>query len=379
MVSSLIDPAERRDVLVYREDHAYCAHPHITVARDGTWVAIFNRAPRKPFVLHPPEEPLYHNVVIRSLDEGATWSAPQVVPAYNWAGTECAGLTALADGRLMLNQWQFDWIPLGAARRKVDQSRLTYPSSFMEGWHTSPEHATKNVKPEAFEEIAPWVRGGGKTFIHFSDDNGASFGEGTEIDTSPFTGGYGMRGAVELSDARIILPLSDVPNYKRVFSVESRDGGRTWTTPVPIGDGDGHEFEEPAILRCRSGKLLIILRDNLTRRLHQAESLDGGASWSTPSPVSVNGYPAHLVQLDDGRILMTYGWRQPDYGIRAVLSCDEGKTWGVDTTIRICGGMLNKNLGYPATIEIESGHLFTIYYGEQPDGVTCILGTYWRL
>lgn len=378
-MSPLIDAAEACHVLVYRENYAYCAHPHMTVARDGTWVAVFNRAPRKPFILHPPEEPLYHNVIIRSQDEGATWSSPQVVPDYNWAGAECAGLTALSDGRLMLNQWQFDWIPLGVAQSAADQSGLMYPSSFMKGWHDSPEHTTDGVLPEAFEKIAPWVRDGGKTFVHFSLDNGASFGGGIEISTSPFSGGYGMRGAAEMPDGRIILPLSDVPNYRQVFSIESLDSGRSWSAPALIGSGRGHEFEEPAILRCNSGKLLIILRDNLTRCLHQAESLDGGFSWSPPAATPVEGYPAHLLQMDDGRILMTYGWRQPGYGIRAVMSHDEGKTWDVGQTIRIRGDMPNRNLGYPATIAMPDGRLFTIYYGEEPDGVTCILGTYWRL
>ena len=156
-------------------------------------------------------------------------------------------------------------------------------------------------------------------------------------------------------------------------------GGRTWSVPALMAGGAGHEFEEPAMLRCRSGKLLAILRDNVGRRLHQSESLDGGRSWSAARPIPVEGYPAHLLQLADGRILMTYGWRRPDFGIRAVMSFDEGRTWAINRTIRIRGGLPNKNLGYPTTIEIERDRLFTIYYGEEPDGITSILGTYWQL
>jgi len=375
----LVEVSDARHVVVHSEAYAYCAHPHIVIAPDGTWIVVFNRAPRKSFVLHPPEEPFYHNVVIRSGDQGRSWSAPLVVPDYNWSGTECAGLTVLSDGRLMLNQWQFEWLPLEKARRRTNQAGLTYPKEFMKRWQLSPEHSAENLPREMFEYLAPWVRAGGRTFVHFSDDCGMTFGNGVEIDTLPQTGGYGMRGAVELHDGRILLPLSDVPNYRQVFSVESVDAGRSWHPPVTIARGDTHEFEEPALLACKSGKLLLVLRDNATRHLHQAESIDGGLSWTAPVSLPIKGYPAHLLQLDDGRILMTYGWRFPDFGIHAVLSNDEGKTWDIDRTFCIRGAMPNKNVGYPATIATGSGGFFTVYYGEDPNGLTSIHGTSWSL
>ena len=39
----------------------------------------------------------------------------------------------------------------------------------------------------------------------------------------------------------------------------------------------------------------------------------------------------------------------------------------------------NSDLGYPTTIEYAPGHLFVCYYGQEPDGVTCIQGTYFTL
>ena len=50
---------------------------------------------------------MYLNLLLRSADEGLTWSAPVVVPDYGWSGVECAGLTDLGRGRVMLNQWRF--------------------------------------------------------------------------------------------------------------------------------------------------------------------------------------------------------------------------------------------------------------------------------
>ena len=46
---------------------------------------------------------------------------------FGWQGVECAGLTALGGQRVMLNQWQFAWLPLPAVRRRTDRERWTMP------------------------------------------------------------------------------------------------------------------------------------------------------------------------------------------------------------------------------------------------------------
>ena len=91
------------------------------------------------------------------------------------------------------------------------------------------------------------------------------------------------------------------------------------------------------------------------------------------------GYPADLVLLSDGRLLCTYGHRREPYGIRACLSEDSGKSWQYDQELIIRDDLPNRNLGYSVSIEYQPGKIFTIYYGEDGEGVTCIQGTYWRL
>ena len=94
-----VDEAEHR--VVHRDPFAYCAHPHALALPDGRWLCVFNRSFRRPLVLHPQQDPFFHNVLIRSQDQGRTWSPPAVVPGFGWQGVECAGLTALDDGRLL--------------------------------------------------------------------------------------------------------------------------------------------------------------------------------------------------------------------------------------------------------------------------------------
>ncbi len=334
---------------------------------------------RRPFILHPPEDPFFHNVVCRSADGGASWTTPEVAPGYNCAGAECAGLTALADGRVLLNQWRFDWYPLGLARRLAGSRDLRFPAQWAAGWAASPEHEAGEALATRAEATAPWARGAGTSYVHVSDDRGASWTATQAIDVAPYSGGYGMRGAVEMPDGDILLPLCDVPHYCKVFIVRSRDGGRRWERPVEAAAAGGKEFEEPCLMRLPSGRLLLMLRENAGRRMHRCFSDDGGHRWSPPEPIAIEGYPPHLLLLLDGRLLCTVGRREPPFGIRAVLSHDEGASWDVDRTLVIRDDLPNKDLGYPCSLDAGNGEIFTVYYGQDRDGVTAIQATRWRL
>jgi hypothetical protein len=361
--------------VIFRDEYSYCAHPCICALADGAWLAVFNRAPRRPVLLHPPEDPHYYNVMIRSVDRGAAWSAPQVAPNYDWYGVECAGLTALRDGSTLLNQWRFRWYPLALARKLADQIPLVFPEDWVTWMQGSGELDLGRGAPEDLARQFAWARGDGGTYVHRSQDGGATWDETVEVDVSPFSGGYGMRGGVELASGEILLPLSDVPHYKKVFLVRSEDGGRSWSPPELAASQEGCEFEEPSLLLLPDGRLLMMLRDNGSRFLHQISSDDGGHTWSQPERLPIWGYPGHLLDLQDGRLLCVYGYRAAPYGIRAVLSYDQGKTWDSQNILVIRDDLPNRDLGYPCSVLVEAGRVFTVYYGEDAQGVTCIFGT----
>jgi len=364
------DVVERR--VLHREFHAYCAHPHLVVAADGTFLLVFNRVPRRDLILHPPQDPDYRNVLMRSSDQGRTWSAPAVVPDYGWSGVECAGLTALRRGRVLLNQWKFEWLPLPLAEA-LGRADLVWPDRLRAGLTASPE--LDALVPIELKEAAardfPWARGGGRTVIHMSDDGGRSFYASTRIDTAPFSGGYGMRGAVELPNGDILLPLSDVPHYKRVFTVRSRDGGLSWSAASLVAAGSEHEFEEPASLVLRSGRILMMLRDNAARIMSTVYSDDGGVSWSRPQPTGIAAYPAHLLTLANGSLACIAGRRSPPFGIVMHLSDDGGATWDA-APVALVADLPTKDLGYPTAALRPNGDLFVVYYAQDRDGVTGI-------
>lgn len=358
--------------VLHRDPFAYCAHPHLAVAADGIWLLVFNRVPRRGVILHPPQDPDYRNVLMRSDDEGRSWSAPGIVPDYGWAGVECAGLTALRSGRILLNQWRFEWLPLAVADAH-GRTDVVRPAALMADLAASPEldAFVPGGAIAAPDRVFPWVRDGGETVVHLSDDGGRSFPVTARIDTGGFSGGYGMRGAVELPDGDILLPLSDVPQYRRLFIVRSRDGGATWSAPLLVAEAPGQEFEEPAPLLLAGGRVLMLLRDNGSRILHSVWSDDGGESWTAPRPTGIAAYPAHLLALPDGRIACVAGRRQPPFGIVLHLSSDGGESWG-SAPLPLVDDLPTKDLGYPTAALRRNGDLHVIYYAQDTAGVTGI-------
>lgn len=362
---------------VLRDPFAYTAHPHAVVTAAGTWLCVVNQAPRRRFVLHPPQDPLYRNLLLRSDDEGRSWSAPVVVPGYDWSGTECAGLTALADGTVLLGQWRFDWYPLPLAEARADRAALTFPEELARELAISPELRTLSALEQAPRRLMPWARGGGVAVVHRSSDDGLTFTATTLLQTAPFVGGYGLRGAVSAADGTLVLPLGDIPAYERIFVLRSADRGASWSSPVPAAVLPGRLFEEPCPLRLADGSILLLLRENRSRRLWRTVSGDAGLSWSPPEDTGIAGYPAHLLRLRDGRILLSYGVREPPFAIRCRVSRDEGRTWSAEIDIRT--GLPDRDLGYPTTLERRDGTLVCLHYARDAAGVTGIDATTFTL
>jgi hypothetical protein len=97
------------------------------------------------------------------------------------------------------------------------------------------------------------------------------------------------------------------------------------------------------------------------------------------------GFPAHLLELRDGRILCAYGYRQKPYGVRATLSRDGGRSWDVanEIVVRDDGG--TSDLGYPVSVQLPDDSVLMAYYfnqersGEPESSTRYIAGTRLRL
>ena len=141
---------------------------------------------------------------------------------------------------------------------------------------------------------------------------------------------FSPKGVIELSNGDLILALGshDHDPTRAIFLVRSWDRGRSWRDPVEVAHTPELAFSEPSVSELRSGKLLLMSREEVTGYIHQSESTDGGFTWSTPVRLPFWGYPTHCIRLMDDRVLIVYGRRKRPFGIRAAVSEDDGQTWG---------------------------------------------------
>jgi Neuraminidase (sialidase) len=92
------------------------------------------------------------------------------------------------------------------------------------------------------------------------------------------------------------------------------------------------------------------------------ESRDNGRTWSTPRAIS-NYAEVHgqLLELDDGRLLHTYASYHMPYGVLATISEDGGRTWSLDRPIHLAPS-LSCYTGWPTSIQLPDGDIITAYY-----------------
>ena len=91
------------------------------------------------------------------------------------------------------------------------------------------------------------------------------------------------------------------------------------------------------------------------------------------------GHPAHLLPLDDGRLLCSYGYRRKPFGVRASVSDDGGRSWDIEHEIILRDDGASRDLGYPSSTQLGDGSLVTVYYIHGEDGVRHIAATRWRV
>lgn len=169
----------------------------------------------------------------------------------------------------------------------------------------------------------------------------------------------------------------------RVFCARTVDGGqsfvfRSWVGPKPTGYAI-----MPSTVHLPSGSLLVAVRRREGERcwIDLYASDDDAVSWrqaGRPVPdTGRGGNPPAMIRLQDGRLCLTYGYRDPPYGMRAKLSEDDGATWGTEVCLRDGAG--NHDIGYPRTVQRPNGEVVTAYYwNDDAAGERYIAATVWR-
>ncbi len=331
------------------ERFSYFGWPTVARLEDGT-LMVASSGLRAEHVC-----PFGKTVLNVSKDNGRTWSPPRVIQDSPIDDRD-AGIVDLGKGRLLVSWFRSDtriyakdgWIP--------EAERATWEKVFA-AW----------TDARVNELLGSWTMQ--------SEDGGATWGLPVKAPVSA------PHGPILLKDGRLLylgrpMGLGVDPLKQTAEAWQSADGGKSWQLlgKVPAAKGAGvANNEEPHVLQLPDGRLIGMLRfeargDNdpavaaghVHFRMYQTDSTDGGRTWSVPRSLGFHGSPPHLLRHSSGGLVLTYGYRQRPYGQRVAFSRDDGVTWDHDWILRDDGP--DGDLGYPSTVELADGSLFTVYY-----------------
>ncbi len=284
--------------------------------------------------------------LMRSRDEGQSWSWPQTVLDTPIDDRD-AGLLETPSGALLLTTFtSLVYEGLLAEATNWDAARF-------ERWHAV-QRATTVAQRQSL--VGAWMLR--------STDGGFTWQAPYRVPvTSP-------HGPIALRDGRLLYPGKEYPGGDQGVGVcESTDDGVTWRwlARIPARAGDkALDYHELHGVEVSSGHVVVHIRNhnpNNRNETLQTESRDGGRTWTEPRAIGVWGLPSHLLRLRDGRLLMSYSHRRAPLGNQARISEDGGSTWTSPVMLSDDGA---GDLGYPSTVELSKGDLLSIWYEVRP-------------
>jgi len=349
-----------------RERFSYFGWPTVARLEDDTLVVAAS-GPRAEHVC-----PFGKTALVFSPDRGRTWSEPAVIQD-SMIDDRDAGIVCVGGRRLLVSWFRSD-------------TRM-YAS---EAWIPEQERAAwKEVFASWTDETVRSLLG---SWIMLSEDGGRTWGEPLRVPVSA------PHGPIVLKSGRLLYvgkPYGtwDDMNEAMIAAAVSDDSGRSWRIigKIPRLPGTAPaNYHEPHAVELADGRIIAAIRvenhgsSDLAAvnvpsfSMVQTESTDGGANWTTPRPLGFHGSPPHLLRHSSGILVLSYGYRRPPFGERIAFSSDHGATWDHDWILR--DDAPDGDLGYPSTVEMSDGSLFTAYYQKAAAGEKCsLLGSRWRM
>lgn len=334
-----------RTTVISHLPHRYHGWPTLTRRRSGQLLLVYSGG-RQAHVC-----PFGRVELMRSDDQGRTWSWPRVL-MDSAIDDRDAGVLETARGTILVTTFtSLAYEPILARAEDTAPGRSGgWPAAKLRQWQAAHRRLPAEQRKAA---LGVWM-------IR-STDGGLSWSARYDcLVDSP-------HGPFQLSDGRLLYAGKDLwrPPH-RVGFCESTDDGQSWRwlADLPVRDGDTHEnYHELHGVEAADGRLVVQIRNHNSansRETLQSESLDGGKTWSTPHPIGVWGLPSHLLRLKDDRLLMTYGHRRSPLGNQARLSRDHGRTWSEPLIVSDDG--VSGDLGYPSTVQLDDGSLLSVWY-----------------
>ena len=357
---------------IYR-DGEYVAFPNLARLGDGTVICAFRHARERQaeFGAVTHIDPTAKDVFIRSADGGRTFGTDLTVIADDEMSEQDPCVTVLRDGRIIVTYFRWDLCPVGEgpARWGAD-AFASFGRTLWDRYDCCPDGANYAI----------------------SDDGGATFRHYPPLKESGMPTGGGVRGnIVEMPDGTLLMPYygSARPGeLSRTGLMRSTDRGEHWEVFSEMAYDPTHtkNYLEPGLYRTPKGRLVGLMRtqtdyripgvafDDTYLNLHIAVSEDDGRSFGPVQEIEGlwGSSPFHALRLPDDRVLLTYGYRRPPYGIRARICDAELEHIADGEEIVLRDDAPNGDLGYPNAILLDGSTALVAYYISGQDGIRTI-------
>ncbi len=362
-------------------------------------------------------DPFGETWLYKSTDGGVTWSDPVTVNGGDgrYLDNRDAGITYLGNGTMVINYFRL-------ATYEYNETENYKPDPTYVRWQEAltQYHAEGKTDITVADVLAKWetmtaMEKEGGAFVRISHDYGKTWSEeyptpissphGPTVLTKAFTLSDGNGNCTTLEAGTLVYVgrstyagayrdrSGDKTEYRSnaCYAIYSTDNGKTWHFMAELADlNDGTLLREPYAVQLQNGDIFSVFRTNnsintefelYTNTLFSGTESTAHA-WGTPQATGINGVPAHLLQMQNGALLMTYGWRLAPFGERARISYNGGLTWGEEIILSTVKNpqASKSDLGYPTTVQLSDGTFVTVYY--QPSGSDThpsILCTRWRM
>ena len=353
-----------KDVVIYEDPLFYCAFPSIVKRPDGELFVAFRRAPnRKVFGEKGNShcDPNSYLVMVRS-ENGETWTQhPELIYAHPFGGSQDPCLLQLRDGTLLCTSYGWAFLkPEGIEKLKKPLSVINNEGvTFLGGYLIRSIDGGKSWQGPIYPpHISPEVY-----YTPFGEDIPA----------------YNRGALYEGKSGRIFwgVAAADDADKKKssVHLITSDDKGLTWTYRSPVAVDDKVTFNETSVYETPKGDVVAFIRTaNFDDQACIARSTDGGKSFKWES-MGFQGHPLNAISLPDSRVLLTYGYRHPPFGIRARIlnaECTDFAT-AEEFILRDDGG--NGDIGYSWPVLLDKNKVLVVYYFNKNDGNRHIAGT----
>lgn len=319
--------------------------------------------------------PFGKNYLYISRDEGETWSVPLVVNDTAHDDRD-GGLCAWGDGQLLMTWFH------NTKQLYRDRAVLAEDQPINNGAAAAP---VSQAVYDMWDQLPDERMQEASAFIRRSHDGGFTWDTPTPVNFSA------PHGPIRTADGRLLYAGSYwEEEHRSICLMESTDDGISWrklSDVPPLPHPDASDPCEPHCLLLPNGTILLIIRSWRTEskklNLYLTRSYDGGKTFAVPQPIEgLYGAPGHLLLHSSGAVIISYGVRFSDekpIGSYARVSYDNGETWGEEFMIGVPSPVWDH--GYPSTVELSDGSLYTVYYqrAKETDTFNSLLGCRWEL